>query len=112
MTGLPYAYQTYLNGRHYPIEVGILSMGAPTLTHIWGYTMMFIGSYMYTTASRRIPSYSYGIHIGSAKLGIPGSAWLGGYGKNRIMGRPQPNPSHPLLQTQEETWSLDSRILD
>lgn len=95
LTGLSDAYQTYPNGRNYPIEVGILSMGAPSLTHIWGYTMMFIGSYMYTTASRRTPSYSYGIHIGSAKLGIPGSAWLGGYDKNRIMGETSAQPFTP-----------------
>ncbi|KAJ5216100.1 uncharacterized protein N7498_002507 [Penicillium cinerascens] len=96
MTGLSDAYQTYPNGRNYPIEVGILSMGTPALTHIWGYTMMFIASYMYTSASRRTPSYSYGIHIGSAKLGIPGSAWLGGYDKNRIMGETSAQPFTPF----------------
>ena len=96
LTGLSDAYQTYPNGRNYPIEVGILSMGAPSLSHVWGYTMMFIGSYMYTTASRRTPSYSYGIHIGSAKLGIPGSAWLGGYDKNRIMGETSAQPFTPF----------------
>ncbi|CAG8893181.1 unnamed protein product [Penicillium egyptiacum] len=96
MTGLSDAYQTYPNGRNYPIEVGILSMGAPALTHIWGYTMTFIASYMYTTASRRTPSYSYGIHIGSAKLGIPGSAWLGGYDSNRIMGETSAQPFTPF----------------
>lgn len=95
LTGLSDAYQTYPNGRNYPIEVGILSMGAPSLTHIWGYTMVFIGSYMYTASSRRTPSYSYGIHIGSAKLGIPGSAWLGGYDKNRIMGETSAQPFAP-----------------
>ncbi|OQE88333.1 hypothetical protein PENNAL_c0017G01147 [Penicillium nalgiovense] len=96
LTALSDAYQTYPNGRNYPLEVGILSMGAPSLTHIWGYTMMFIGSYMYTTANRRTPSYSYGIHIGSAKLGIPGSAWLGGYDSNRIMGETSAQPFTPF----------------
>lgn len=96
LTGLSDAYQEYPNGRNYPMEVGILSMGAPSLTHIWGYTMVFIGSYLYKAASRRTPSYSYGIHIGSAKLGIPGSAWLGGYDRNRIMGETSAQPFAPF----------------
>ncbi|KAJ5908060.1 hypothetical protein N7495_000742 [Penicillium taxi] len=86
MVGIHYAYQTYPNGRSYPIEVGTLSLGAPALNHVWEVYMTFITSYMWTTASRRIPSYSYGLHIGSVALGIPGSLLLGGYDQNRIMG--------------------------
>lgn len=90
MTGIYDGYQTYSNGRNYPIEVGILSFGAPSLTHQWGYTMMMIASYLYT--SNDTPSYSYGMHIGSAALGIPGSAILGGYDKNRIAGEVSAQP--------------------
>lgn len=90
MTGIFDGYQTYPNGRNYPMEVGILSFGAPALTHQWGYTMMMIASYLYT--SNGTPSYSYGMHIGSAALGIPGSAILGGYDKNRIAGEVSAQP--------------------
>lgn len=33
-----------------------------------------------------IPSYSYGLHIGSAALNYPGSLLLGGYDKGRLIG--------------------------
>ncbi|KAJ5168866.1 uncharacterized protein N7482_004460 [Penicillium canariense] len=97
MTGIYDGYQTYPNGRNYPIEVGTLSFGAPTLTHQWGYTMMMVASYLYT--SNDTPSYSYGMHIGSAALGIPGSAVLGGYDKNRIAGEVSAQPFAPFDST-------------
>ncbi|KAF3387456.1 hypothetical protein F1880_001450 [Penicillium rolfsii] len=90
ITGIYDGYQTYPNGRNYPLEVGVLSFGAPRLTHIWGYTMMMIASYLYT--SNGTPSYSWGLHIGSAALGIPGSAVLGGYDRNRIAGEVSAQP--------------------
>lgn len=90
ITGIYDGYQTYPNGRNYPMQVGILSFGAPPLTHVWGYTMMMIASYLYT--SNDTPSYSFGMHIGSAALGIPGSAVLGGYDKNRIAGEVSAQP--------------------
>jgi hypothetical protein len=33
-----------------------------------------------------IPSYSYGLHFGSAALNYPGSLYLGGYDKGRVIG--------------------------
>ncbi|TIA83216.1 hypothetical protein D6C76_02137 [Aureobasidium pullulans] len=33
-----------------------------------------------------IPSYSYGLQMGSAALGYPGSLYLGGYDKGRVIG--------------------------
>lgn len=93
ITGIYDGYQTYPNGQNYPLEVGTLSFGAPVLTHIWGYTMMMTSSYLYTSGgSHQTPSYSWGMHIGSAALGIPGSAILGGYDKNRIVGEVSAQP--------------------
>ncbi|KAK6824254.1 hypothetical protein RU639_005078 [Aspergillus parasiticus] len=44
----------------------------------------FIPSYLYEHDT--IPSYSYGMHIGSVPLSIPGSLVLGGYDKNWVLG--------------------------
>ncbi|CAD0095331.1 unnamed protein product [Aureobasidium mustum] len=33
-----------------------------------------------------IPSYSYGLHVGAAALNYPGSLYLGGYDKARVIG--------------------------
>ncbi|KAI4721240.1 hypothetical protein E4T48_02372 [Aureobasidium sp. EXF-10727] len=42
------------------------------------------GGYLYS--QKIIPSYSYGLHIGSAALNYPGSLLLGGYDKARVIG--------------------------
>lgn len=81
-------YQTYPDGTNYPVEVGILSLGAPVETHVWEPdVLMFIPSYLYTAGGiKQTPSYSYGMHIGSASLNIPGSLLLGGYDQSRVLG--------------------------
>ncbi|GFF54523.1 hypothetical protein IFM46972_10043 [Aspergillus udagawae] len=87
-------YQTYPGGQNYPVEVGILSLGAESLNQTFGYgtntpavNVTFVNSYLYTSAGTSgIPSYSYGMHIGSAALGIPGSLLLGGYDRARVIG--------------------------
>lgn len=87
MAGVSGAYQEFPGGLVAPVAVGILSMGAPSLLHEWGETMTFISSYLYSNGGvRKTPSYSYGMHIGSAALGISGSALLGGYDKSRLVG--------------------------
>lgn len=87
MAGVTGAYQKFPGGLVAPVTVGILSMGAPSLLHEWGVTMTFISSYLYTDGGvRKTPSYSYSMHIGSAALGIPGSAFLGSYDKSRLIG--------------------------
>ncbi|PWY75051.1 aspartic protease [Aspergillus heteromorphus CBS 117.55] len=84
-------WQTYPGGQAYPLEVGILSLGSPDINQTFGAVIKinatFITSYFYDqSGSLEIPSYSYGMHIGSAPLGIPGSLLLGGYDQNRVMG--------------------------
>ncbi|PWY93040.1 hypothetical protein BO94DRAFT_622242 [Aspergillus sclerotioniger CBS 115572] len=71
-------WQTYPGGQAYPLEVGILSLGSPDINQTFGAVIKinttFVTSYFYEQeGSLNIPSYSYGLHIGSASLGIPGS---------------------------------------
>jgi hypothetical protein len=84
-------WQTYPGGQAYPLEVGILSLGCPEVNQTFGASIKinttFINSYLYDQGGvNAIPSYSYGMHIGSASLGIPGSLHLGGYDESRVIG--------------------------
>ncbi|KAJ5633668.1 hypothetical protein N7528_001510 [Penicillium herquei] len=97
--GMSEIYQEYPDERKFPFPAGVLSLGAPAPSHVWdGYTMMFISAYLYTTGSAdaTTPSYSYGMHIGSAPLGISGSLLLGGYDSNRVMGVVSAQPFTPF----------------
>ncbi|KAL3446135.1 aspartic peptidase domain-containing protein [Aspergillus insuetus] len=88
-------YQTYPNGRSYPVTVGNLALGGPRLRDTTsGLSLNMIASYLYTTS--RIPSYSYGMHIGSVNPPIPGSLVLGGYDRSRIVGQAS---SQPLMDS-------------
>ncbi|KAJ5854514.1 hypothetical protein N7534_007057 [Penicillium rubens] len=83
-------YQTYPGGRMYPLELGILALGAPDFNQTFSRNRgppvngTFVTSWLYENSVT--PSYSYGMHIGSPKFGIPGSLHLGGYDKNRVLG--------------------------
>jgi hypothetical protein len=77
------------NGSTYPVQVGNLALGAEVQNQSWieGNKQIngtLITNYLY--AGGQIPSNSYGLHIGSAQLGIPGSLYLGGYDQLRIVG--------------------------
>ncbi|KAJ5669796.1 hypothetical protein N7462_010866 [Penicillium macrosclerotiorum] len=83
-------YQTYPGGTLFPLDVGVLALGSPdinqTFTETSGSSVngTFVTSWLYKHGVT--PSYSYGMHIGSPKLKIPGSLYLGGYDKNRVIG--------------------------
>jgi hypothetical protein len=84
--------QTYPGGQSYPVEMGVLSLGAPryntSYTENSGPPLntTFINSYLYTNGGgKAIPSYSFGMHIGSAAQNIPGSLFLGGYDQSRAI---------------------------
>lgn len=90
-------WQTYPGGHRYPLQVGTLSLGAPEMNQTFGNDIKinatFITSYLYNQGgAQSIPSYSYGLHIGSAALGIPGSLFLGGYDQNRVLGEVSAQP--------------------
>ncbi|OOF98652.1 hypothetical protein ASPCADRAFT_204437 [Aspergillus carbonarius ITEM 5010] len=79
-------YQTYPNGKAYPVSVGSLAMGAPYLSNEISNstTLNMLAGWLYS--NNDIPSYSYGLHIGSVNPAIAGSLVLGGYDKSRVMG--------------------------
>ncbi|KAL2809110.1 aspartic peptidase domain-containing protein [Aspergillus granulosus] len=90
-------YQTYPNGRSYPVSVGYLALGAPwtrDTSSSSGLTLNMMAAWLYT--SNRIPSYSYALHIGSVHPPIPGSLVLGGYDRARLIGQAS---SQPLLDS-------------
>ena len=75
------------NGTTYPMAVGSLSLGAWLPQQSWGqgnYQGWTIPSYLQNTS--RIPSNSFGMHIGSALFGIEGSLVFGGYDQSRVLG--------------------------
>lgn len=90
LVGIEQAYQTYPGGQNYPLQVGILSLGASDINQTFSETHgpsvngTFVTSWAYT--SGRTESYSWGMHIGSAALDIPGSLYLGGFDANRVLG--------------------------
>ncbi|KAL2842494.1 aspartic peptidase domain-containing protein [Aspergillus pseudodeflectus] len=97
LVGISQAYQTYPGGQEYPLQVGLLSLGAPNINHTFdrgndtpSINGTFITSWLWEKST--IASYSYGLHIGSASLGIPGSLLLGGYDKNRVLGHVSAQP--------------------
>ncbi|KAL7657912.1 hypothetical protein ACMYSQ_004053 [Aspergillus niger] len=79
-------YQTYPNGIAYPVSVGSLALGGPYLSDTVSNSTVLnmITAWLYS--SNDIPSYSYGMHIGSVEPEIPGSLVLGGYDKSRVIG--------------------------
>ncbi|KAJ5156820.1 hypothetical protein N7492_009623 [Penicillium capsulatum] len=90
-------WQTYPGGKVYPLQVGTLSLGASEINQTFGNSIKihaaFINSYLYEQGGAQgIPSYSYGLHIGSAALRIPGSLFLGGYDQNRVIGEVSSQP--------------------
>ncbi|KAL2832910.1 aspartic peptidase domain-containing protein [Aspergillus cavernicola] len=79
-------YQTYPNGRSYPVSVGNLALGAPRLRQTSsGLSLNMIAAWLYI--SNQIPSYSYSMHIGSVDPPIAGSLVLGGYDRTRLIGQ-------------------------
>ncbi|KAF7713197.1 Uncharacterized protein PECH_001589 [Penicillium ucsense] len=84
-------YQVYPGGKAFPLHLGVLSLGSPdpNQTFSLGYGRdpingTFVTSWLHDNGV--IPSYSYGMHIGSATLNIPPSLHLGGYDKSRVIG--------------------------
>ncbi|OQD70235.1 hypothetical protein PENDEC_c025G00722 [Penicillium decumbens] len=88
-------YQTYPGGKNYPLQVGVLSLGCPVINQSFSsYTYPINGTFITSSLYEQgiIPSYSYGMHIGSPSLGIPGSLRLGGYDSNRALGQVSSQP--------------------
>jgi hypothetical protein len=83
-------YSVLPNGSQYPLEVGSLSLGAPDVNQTFSRSDgtringTQLPNYLHSTG--QIPSSSYGLHIGSVTMRIPGSLFVGGYDQARVMG--------------------------
>ena len=85
-------YYTLPNGTNYPLEIGTLALGAeginqtyPQVGTVSNFNASLLSGYLYEAG--QLPSNSYGLHIGSAALSIPGSALVGGYDQSRVLGQ-------------------------
>lgn len=106
------AYTTYPNGKNYPVFVGTLALGAPRRYHIvegWRFNMVAAYLYHLTAGEAQLPSYSYGMHIGSVALDIPPSLILGGYDRNRVLGNVS---RQPVAQDSGGTGALRIKMTD
>lgn len=107
VSGIYEAYQTYPNGKKYPVEVGTLALGAPALNHtVNNATYNLIESYLWKT--QQIPSYSWGMHIGAVAPSIAGSLVMGGYDQTRVIG----NVSSQPLNSTNGLGSLNIDLYD
>ncbi|KAI2786968.1 hypothetical protein POX_g09365 [Penicillium oxalicum] len=96
IVALEQGYLTYPSGKSYPLEVGLLSLGALDINQKFS---NYMGPAVNGTSvpgaiyeQGEIPSYSFGMHIGSPSLHIPGSLYLGGYDQKRAIGEVSVQP--------------------
>ena len=78
------ANYTLPNGVVVPENVGLFSLGQATDQH-WGQVNGTMIS-RWLAATQQTPSNSWGLHIGSATMEIPGSLVFGGYDEARVIG--------------------------
>ncbi|RAH64153.1 putative aspartic-type endopeptidase [Aspergillus aculeatinus CBS 121060] len=92
-------YQIYPDGTNYPLELEVLSLGAPSLQQQFAnrgqatINGTFFDRYLFTSGGgQAIPSYSYGMHIGTPTYNLAGSLLLGGYDQSRVLGEVSSQP--------------------
>lgn len=100
------AYSTLPDGTNYSVQVGKLALGSPAVNQSWAYlpnNPNWNGTLLTSSlfAQGRTPSNSYGMHIGSAVMGIPGSLNIGGYDQNRA-----------LAPASSQVYSIDHLPID
>ena len=88
-------YSTLPDGTEYGPTIGALALGGPNFNETWdlppyGWNGTLLTSSLF--AQGHAPSNSYGMHIGSTTVGIPGSLNIGGYDKTRVL---EPVSSQP-----------------
>jgi hypothetical protein len=86
---------THFNGKIDGMQLGTLSLGAPDSVQNFntatqpGFANQNVTGQIFNSKlhqDNKISSYSYGLHIGSAAFGYPGSLVFGGYNKGRVIG--------------------------
>ncbi|KAE8444952.1 hypothetical protein EG329_014079 [Mollisiaceae sp. DMI_Dod_QoI] len=85
------AHETLPDGTTYPAQIGKLSLGAPNFNQTWlhfppnpNWNGTLLPSALFEQGLS--PSNSFGMHIGSAAKGIPGSLNFGGFDQSRVIG--------------------------
>ena len=77
------------DGSHYPLQIGQLALGnvSPNQSFNTGYDTSFNASLApnYLKQHNVIGSSSFGLHYGSATLGLDLSLWFGGYDQLRVL---------------------------
>ncbi|KAJ5627876.1 hypothetical protein N7490_010104 [Penicillium lividum] len=107
ISGIYEAYQEYPNGKRYPVEVGTLALGGPALNQtVNNVTYNLLGAYAWQ--NNQIPSYSWGMHIGSVEPSIAGSLVMGGYDQDRVVG----NVSSQQVNATQDVGTLDITLYD
>lgn len=86
------ANETLPDGTTYPVQIGSLSLGCPQFNQSWTHfppNPRFNGTFLPADlfAQGKVPSNSYGLHIGSAAMKIPGSLNIGGFDQGRALGQ-------------------------
>ncbi|KAH8678797.1 aspartic peptidase domain-containing protein [Tricladium varicosporioides] len=78
------------SGKKYSLQVGGLALGAqdPNQTFPRAGLPNWNGTALPSSLFEQglVPSNSYGLHIGSATMKIPGSLYIGGYDQTRVLG--------------------------
>lgn len=84
---------TYPNGKVGGVTLGYLSLGADNTKQFFSTSDSLAGQGINASLfagqlyeDEVIPSYSYGLHIGSAAFDYPGSLVFGGFNKGRVIG--------------------------
>ncbi|MDI1489213.1 MAG: hypothetical protein OHK93_008491 [Ramalina farinacea] len=79
----------YPDGSHYPLQIGQLALGnvSPNQSFNLGDGTSFNATLVpnYLKQQNVIGSSSYGLHYGSAPLGLDLSLWFGGYDRSRVL---------------------------
>lgn len=91
MLAISSAQESLPDGTTYPAQIGRLGLGAPEFNQSWlhfpptpRWNGTLLPSFLFGQGSTS--SISYGMHIGSPALGIPGSLNIGGYDQSRVLG--------------------------
>lgn len=97
----------YPDGSKYPLQVGLLALGAPSINQSFTTDGPSINASLLAGSLKeqnQIARSSYGLHVGSASLGPKLSLWIGGYDASRIIG--------PVSAQQDDQGSLVIDLLD
>ncbi|KAK3393196.1 hypothetical protein B0H63DRAFT_457721 [Podospora didyma] len=97
------AYRSLPNGTRYGNELGVLSLGGLVAQEskpdvVGSANVSLVAGTL--QQNKVTSSSSFGMHIGSVAMGIPGSLYFGGYDQSRIVGTP-----HMMSEGTANLWA-------